>query len=60
MVTDEEWDYIYQVYARDWQGRISLDIRRRLAPLVENDRRKIEVAQRPVFFPARHSCSILW
>jgi maltose alpha-D-glucosyltransferase / alpha-amylase len=43
MVTDEERDYMYRVYARDRQARINLGIRRRLAPLLDNDRRKIEL-----------------
>jgi maltose alpha-D-glucosyltransferase/alpha-amylase len=43
MVTDEERDYMYQMYARDPNARINLGIRRRLAPLLENDRRKIEL-----------------
>ena len=43
MVTDEERDYMYQVYARDRRARINLGIRRRLAPLLENNRRKIEL-----------------
>lgn len=43
MVTDEERDYMYKVYARDPNARINLGIRRRLAPLLANDRRKIEV-----------------
>ena len=43
MVTDEERDYMYRVYARDKQARINLGIRRRLAPLLGNDRRKIEL-----------------
>jgi maltose alpha-D-glucosyltransferase / alpha-amylase len=43
MVTDEERDYMYRVYARDPSARINLGIRRRLAPLLENDRRKIEL-----------------
>jgi len=43
MVTDEERDYMYQVYARDSRARINLGIRRRLAPLLENNRRKIEL-----------------
>jgi maltose alpha-D-glucosyltransferase/alpha-amylase len=43
MVTDEERDYMYRVYARDPVARINLGIRRRLAPLLENDRRKIEL-----------------
>ncbi len=43
MVTDEERDYMYRVYARDPQARINLGIRRRLAPLLGNHRRKIEL-----------------
>ncbi len=43
MVTDEERDYMYQVFAQDPRQRINLGIRRRLAPLLENDRRKIEL-----------------
>lgn len=43
MVTDEERDYMYKVYARDPKARINLGIRRRLAPLVGNNRRKIEL-----------------
>ncbi len=39
MVTDEERDYMYRTYARDREMRINLGIRRRLAPLLENDRR---------------------
>ncbi len=43
MVTDEERDYMYRVYARDTTARINLGIRRRLAPLLENHRRKMEI-----------------
>jgi maltose alpha-D-glucosyltransferase/alpha-amylase len=43
MVTDEERDYMYRIYARDQQARINLGIRRRLAPLLGNNRRKIEL-----------------
>ncbi len=43
MVTDEERDYMYRVYAEDAQARINLGIRRRLAPLLGNDRRRIEL-----------------
>ncbi|MEN6385933.1 MAG: maltose alpha-D-glucosyltransferase [Phycisphaerales bacterium] len=43
MVTDKDRDYMYQVYARDRAMRINLGIRRRLAPLLENDRRQIEL-----------------
>jgi maltose alpha-D-glucosyltransferase/alpha-amylase len=43
MVTNEERDYMYQEYARDPRARLNLGIRRRMAPLMENDRRQIEV-----------------
>ena len=43
MVTDEERDYMYRVYAMDPRARINLGIRRRLAPLLGNHRRKIEL-----------------
>jgi maltose alpha-D-glucosyltransferase / alpha-amylase len=42
MVTDEERDYMYRMYASDPQSRINLGIRRRLAPLLGSNRRKIE------------------
>ncbi len=43
MVTDEERDYMYKVYARDPRAKINLGIRRRLAPLMGNNRRKMEL-----------------
>lgn len=43
MVSDEERDYMYRIYAKDPKARINLGIRRRLAPLMENDRSKIEL-----------------
>jgi maltose alpha-D-glucosyltransferase/alpha-amylase len=43
MVTDEERDYMYRVYASDPQMRINVGIRRRLAPLLGNNRREIEL-----------------
>ena len=43
MVTDEDRDYMYRVYAQDTQARINLGIRRRLAPLLGNNRRRIEL-----------------
>ncbi|WP_425517096.1 maltose alpha-D-glucosyltransferase [Miltoncostaea marina] len=43
MVTDEERDYMYRVYAHEREARINLGIRRRLAPLLGNDRAKIEL-----------------
>ena len=49
MVTDEERDYMYRVYAQDPRARINLGIRRRLAPLLENNRRKIELINSLLF-----------
>lgn len=43
MVTDEERDYMYKVYVKDPKARINLGIRHRLAPLMQNDRKKIEL-----------------
>ena len=43
MVTDQERDYLWSFYAADQRARINLGIKRRLAPLLENDRRKIEL-----------------
>ncbi len=43
MVTDDERDYLWRTYATDRRARINLGIRRRLAPLLDNDRRKIEL-----------------
>src|SRR3989440_4209179 len=49
MVTDEERDYMYRIYAQDPQARINLGIRRRLAPLLENHRGKIELMNALLF-----------
>ena len=49
MVTDEERDYMYRVYAHDAQARINLGIRRRLAPLLGNHRRRIELMNALLF-----------
>lgn len=43
MVTDEERDYMYKVYAKDPKAKINLGIRHRLAPLMDNNRRRIEL-----------------
>lgn len=43
MVTDIERDYMYDVYARDKAMRLNLGIRRRLAPMMDNDRRRIQL-----------------
>jgi maltose alpha-D-glucosyltransferase/alpha-amylase len=49
MVTDEERDYMYSVYAGDPQMRLNLGIRRRLAPLMENSRRRVELLNSLLF-----------
>ena len=43
MVTDEERDYMYRAYAEDPRARVNLGIRRRLAPLLRDNRRKMEL-----------------
>ena len=58
MVTDEERDYMYRTYARDREMRINLGIRRRLAPLLENDRPRIELMNALLFsLPGTADCS---
>ncbi len=49
MVTEEERDAMYRVYARDPAARLNLGIRRRLAPLLNNDRRKLELINALLF-----------
>ncbi len=49
MVTDEERDYMYGVYAQDARARINLGIRRRLAPLLGNHRRRVELMNALLF-----------
>jgi maltose alpha-D-glucosyltransferase/alpha-amylase len=43
MVTDIERDYMYDVYAENKTMRLNLGIRRRLSPLLDNDRRRVEL-----------------
>ena len=43
MVTDVERDYMYDTYAKDQTMRLNLGIRRRLAPMMDNDRRRIQL-----------------
>src|SRR5690606_33169728 len=43
MVTDRERDYMYEHYAADLRMRVNVGIRRRLAPLMENDTHKIQL-----------------
>ena len=49
MVTDEERDYMYRMYAHVHQARLNLGIRRRLAPLLGNDRKSIELLNALLF-----------
>ena len=49
MVTDEERDYLYSEYAKDRRMRLNVGIRRRLAPLMENGRRRIELLHALLF-----------
>ncbi len=49
MVTEDERDYLWRTYAEDSRARINLGIRRRLAPLMRNDRRKIELMNSMLF-----------
>ncbi|OJT24496.1 maltose alpha-D-glucosyltransferase [Archangium sp. Cb G35] len=49
MVTDEDRDYMYREYATDPRMRINLGIRRRLAPLMDNGRRRIELMHALLF-----------
>ena len=49
MVTESERDYLWSFYAGDRRARINLGIRRRLAPLLENDRRKMELLNSLLF-----------
>ena len=49
MVTEEERLYMYRIYAHAPEARINLGIRRRLAPLMNNDRRRIELMNQLLF-----------
>jgi maltose alpha-D-glucosyltransferase/alpha-amylase len=49
MVTDEERDYMYHEYAKDPRMKINIGIRRRLAPLMDNGRRQIELLNNLLF-----------
>ncbi|HEY8935981.1 MAG TPA: putative maltokinase, partial [Cyclobacteriaceae bacterium] len=49
MVTEEEKDYLFKAYATDPHSKVNVGIRRRLAPLLNNDRRKIELLNTILF-----------
>ncbi len=59
MVTDEERDYMYAQYAADPQMRLNLGIRRRLAPLMENTRSRIELMNSLLLLDAGHADHLL-
>ena len=59
MVTDEERDFMYNVYASDRTARINLGIRRRLAPLMDKRPRQDRAAQRTAHVAARHPRTLL-
>ena len=50
MVTEEEREELWRAYARDPRARLNLGIRRRLSPLLDNDRGKIELMNALLFF----------
>ena len=49
MVTEEEKDYLFKAYANDADTKFNVGIRRRLAPLMNNDRRKLELLHSILF-----------
>jgi maltose alpha-D-glucosyltransferase/alpha-amylase len=49
MVTDEERDYLYNEYAKDRRMRLNVGIRRRLAPLLDNSHRRIQLLHALLF-----------
>ena len=49
MVTDEDRDYMWNEYAKDPRMKLNIGIRRRLAPLVDNDRRVMELFHSMLF-----------
>ncbi len=59
MVTDMERDYMYDEYAHDKAMRLNLGIRRRLAPLLDNDRERIELMNGHADVAARHADHLL-
>ena len=58
MVTDEERDYMYRVYAAGSPHAVNVGIRRRLAPLMDNDA-GIELMNALLLRPARHADHLL-
>ena len=59
MVTNDERDYMYLAYSADPRMRINLGIRRRLAPLMDNNRRRIELLNSLLFSLPGHADYVL-
>ena len=59
MVSDEERDYMYSEYAKDPRMKANVGIRRRLAPLLDNDRNQIAAVHRAVAVAARIAGAVL-
>ena len=59
MVTDEDRDYMYRVYARDTQARINVGIRRRLAPLHGQGPAAHRADEQPALLPAGSAGALL-
>ena len=60
MVTDEERDYMYRVYARDPRMRLNLGIRRRLSPLAGEPPPAHRDDERTAVLPAGNTGDLLW
>ncbi len=60
MVTEEEKDYLFKAYADDAKTKFNTGIRKRLAPMLSNDRRKIELLYTLLFLLTRNARGILW
>jgi maltose alpha-D-glucosyltransferase/alpha-amylase len=60
MVTEEEKDYLFKAYANDPNTKHNIGIRRRLAPLLNNDRRKIELLYTILFSLPGTPVLVLW
>ena len=61
MVTDKERDYLWETYAVDRRARLNLGIRRRLAPLLEHDRNRIELMYMLLLsMPSQMGSSVGW
>ena len=60
MVTEEERQWMWQEYAPEARMRLNLGIRRRLAPLLDNDQRKMRAGKFYAVYPAGFANYLLW